>query len=190
MGFRAQMDAILDNLSACDRQTLLFSATQTKSVAQLARVSLRSPVYVSVHENANTSTPEQLKQVLGVTLILNLGTLQTYMVCTHEQKINILYSFLLAHHRSKVLVFMNSCKQVCVKLTVKSEIVQVRFMRVAMRALRCGLTSLALHGALAQTKRVHVYDEFARCAQGVVLFATDVCARGLDFADVDWVVQV
>ncbi len=69
-------------------------------------------------------------------------------------------------------------------------IVQVRFMRLAMRALRCGLTSLALHGALAQTKRVHVYDEFARCAQGVVLFATDVCARGLDFADVDWVVQV
>jgi ATP-dependent RNA helicase DDX10/DBP4 len=63
MGFRAQMDAILDNLSACDRQTLLFSATQTKSVAQLARVSLRSPVYVSVHEHASTSTPAQLKQV-------------------------------------------------------------------------------------------------------------------------------
>ena len=38
MGFEKTMNAILENLpSAEDRQTLLFSATQTRSVKDLAR---------------------------------------------------------------------------------------------------------------------------------------------------------
>ncbi len=46
-----------------DRQTLLFSATQTKNVKDLTRLALRDPVYISVHEHARYSTPEQLSQV-------------------------------------------------------------------------------------------------------------------------------
>lgn len=51
MGFERDMNAILANLPP-HRQTLLFSATQTKSVKDLARLSLNSPCYVSVHEQA------------------------------------------------------------------------------------------------------------------------------------------
>ena len=61
-------------------------------------------------------------------------------------------------------------------------------MRESFRKLRCGLPILALHGGLSQNKRVNVYDEFKK-TQHVALFATDVAARGLDFPNVDWVVQ-
>ena len=62
MGFRDQLNAIIGNLPV-QRQTMLFSATQTKSVRDLARLSLKDPVYVSVHEHAPHSTPEELVQV-------------------------------------------------------------------------------------------------------------------------------
>lgn len=42
MGFAATLDAILSNLPT-ERQTLLFSATQTKSIKTLARLSLSDP---------------------------------------------------------------------------------------------------------------------------------------------------
>ena len=51
MGFADTMNAIIENLPK-KRQTLLFSATQTKSVKDLARLSLKDPEYVWVHERA------------------------------------------------------------------------------------------------------------------------------------------
>ena len=52
MGFKKQINAVVENLPRIGRQTLLFSATQTKSVQDLARLSLSSPVYISVHEHS------------------------------------------------------------------------------------------------------------------------------------------
>lgn len=46
------------------RQTVLFSATQTRNVEDLARVSLKkSPLYVGVDDHRETSTVEGLEQV-------------------------------------------------------------------------------------------------------------------------------
>lgn len=56
------MDSIIENLPK-DRQTLLFSATQTKKVEDLSRVFLRNPVDVMVHENDIQATPDKLDQV-------------------------------------------------------------------------------------------------------------------------------
>ncbi|KAK3082528.1 ATP-dependent RNA helicase dbp4, partial [Teratosphaeriaceae sp. CCFEE 6253] len=42
MGFAKDLDAILEYLPR-DRQTMLFSATQTKKVSDLARLSLNNP---------------------------------------------------------------------------------------------------------------------------------------------------
>ncbi|XP_019384072.1 PREDICTED: probable ATP-dependent RNA helicase DDX10 [Crocodylus porosus] len=160
MGFADTMNAIIENLPK-KRQTLLFSATQTKSVKDLARLSLKDPEYVWVHEKAKFSTP---------------GTLdQNYVVCLLPQKINMLYSFLRSHLNKKSIVFFASCKEV-----------QYLF-RVFCR-LRPGVPILALHGKQQQMKRMEVYNDFVR-KKSAVLFATDIAARGLDFPAVNWVIQ-
>ena len=117
----------------------------------LARLSLSSPVYVSVHENSEFSTPEKLAQ--------------SYIVCPLESKLDLLWSFLKHHRRSKILVFMSSCKQ-------------VRFVNMLFCRMKPGISVLALHGALHQLKRMAVYEDF-RKKQSCVLLATDIAARGL-----------
>src|SRR6218665_3142235 len=67
MGFAKTMNAIIANLPP-ERQTLLFSATQTKSVKDLASLSLKEPIYVSSHEKEINATPDNLTQ--------------SYMVCS------------------------------------------------------------------------------------------------------------
>ncbi|XP_049634599.1 probable ATP-dependent RNA helicase DDX10 [Suncus etruscus] len=160
MGFADTMNAIIENLPK-KRQTLLFSATQTKSVKDLARLSLKNPEYVWVHEKAKYSTPATLEQ--------------NYIVCELQQKISVLYSFLRSHLKKKSIVFFSSCKEV-----------QYLF-RVFCR-LRPGVSILALYGRQQQMRRMEVYNEFVR-KRAAVLFATDIAARGLDFPAVNWVLQ-
>ncbi len=48
------------------RQTVLFSATQTQNVEDLAKISLKkSPIYVGVDDHKAVSTVEGLEQVRG-----------------------------------------------------------------------------------------------------------------------------
>lgn len=52
------------SLSLEKRQTMLFSATQTRKVEDLARISLKKePLYVGVDDNKDTATVEGLEQV-------------------------------------------------------------------------------------------------------------------------------
>jgi ATP-dependent RNA helicase DDX10/DBP4 len=89
MGFQTEMNDIISQLPPPpQRQTLLFSATQTKSVKDLARLSLQDPEYLAVHETAKHVTPKKLAQ--------------HYVVCTLENKVNLLYSFIKTHLKSKV----------------------------------------------------------------------------------------
>ncbi|KAJ8514181.1 hypothetical protein ON010_g18704 [Phytophthora cinnamomi] len=55
--------------------------------------------------------------------------------------------------------------------------------------LQPGIPLCALHGKYKQGKRVEVYYEFLN-KPAAVLFATDIAARGLDFPQVDWVLQL
>ena len=166
MGFRATLDAILENLprggrGGDGRQTLLFSATQTKSVKDLARLNLSDPEYISIHEEASMPTPVKLQQA--------------FVECPSSQKISVLWGFIKTHLKAKVLVFFSTCKQ-------------ARFVSDAFSKLRPGVPLRCLHGHMKQMKRVATYDFFSRTKE-IVLFATDVASRGLDFPDVDWVIQ-
>lgn len=161
MGFQRDVDAIVDYLPK-ERQTMLFSATQTKKVSDLARLSLRDPEYISVHEASATATPKNLQQ--------------NYVLTPLPQKLDTLWSFIQNTKKAKIIVFLSSGKQ-------------VRFVYEAFRHMQPGIPLLHLHGRQKQTARLEITTKFSN-AQHSCLFATDVAARGLDFPAVDWVVQV
>lgn len=161
LGFERTMNAIIENLPS-ERQTLLFSATQTKSVRDLARLSLSDPEYVAVHQHSSSSTPHKLSQ--------------SYILCDLQDKLSVLYSFLRSHTSNKIIIFMSSCKQ-------------VKFVYEVFRRLRPGVPLMTLYGRQKQLKRVAIYDDFCR-KKAAILFCTDIAARGLDFPTVDWVVQL
>ncbi len=161
MGFQTSVDAILEHLPK-ERQTMLFSATQTKKVSDLARLSLKEPEYVAVHEAATAATPTTLEQ--------------HYIIVPLAEKLNTLFSFIRANLKSKIVVFMSSGKQ-------------VRFVYESFRHLQPGIPLLHLHGRQKQTARLDITTKFSQ-SQASCLFATDVVARGLDFPAVDWVIQM
>ncbi len=161
MGFQASVDAIVEHLPK-QRQTMLFSATQTKKVSDLARLSLRDPEYVSVHEAAATATPTTLQQY--------------YVLTPLPEKLDTLYSFIKSNLKSKIIVFMSSGKQ-------------VRFVYESFRHLQPGIPLLHLHGRQKQTARLDITSKFS-ASKNSCIFATDVVARGLDFPAVDWVIQM
>lgn len=162
MGFAKALNAIVAHLPA-NRQTLLFSATQTESITDLARLSLKEPVHISVREeNHDAATPRGLEQ--------------HYIVCELPQKLDTLFSFIKTHLQVKALVFFSTCKQ-------------VRFVFETFCKLHPGISLMHLHGKQKQTKRLEIFQKFTT-AKHAFLFATDIAARGLDFPSVDWVIQV
>ncbi|PGH18418.1 ATP-dependent RNA helicase DBP4 [Helicocarpus griseus UAMH5409] len=161
MGFQSTVDAIVDHLPK-ERQTMLFSATQTKKVSDLARLSLRDPEYIAVHEAASSATPAKLQQ--------------NYVVTPLPDKLDVLWSFIRSSLKSKIMVFFSSGKQ-------------VRFVYESFRHMQPGISLLHLHGRQKQGARVDITKKFS-AAKHACLFATDIAARGLDFPAVDWVIQV
>ncbi|KAI8936314.1 ATP-dependent RNA helicase dbp4, variant 2 [Plenodomus lindquistii] len=161
MGFQHDLDAIIEYLPK-ERQTLLFSATQSKKVSDLARLSLQDPEYVSVHAEDKSATPK--------------GLTQNYILCPLEEKMDTLWSFIQASKKSKILCFFSTAKT-------------VRFVYESFRHMQPGIPLLHIHGRQKQGARLDVTAKFS-AAKHSCLFATDVAARGLDFPAVDFVIQV
>ncbi|GMF60596.1 unnamed protein product [[Candida] boidinii] len=161
LGFKKTLDNIVNNLPN-DRQSLLFSATQTKSVQDLARLSLVNPQYITTSTDKESITPESLEQ--------------SYIVTSLPDKLDVLWSFIKSHLNSKMIVFLSSSKQ-------------VHFIYESFRKLQPGISLMKLHGRQKQKARMETTFKFNQ-AQQCCLFATDIVARGLDFPAIDWVVQV
>lgn len=78
---------------------MLFSATQTTKVSDLARISLRpGPLYINVDSHRDTSTAEGLEQ--------------GYVVCESHHRFLLLFTFLRKNLKKKVIVFFSSCNSV------------------------------------------------------------------------------
>ncbi|KAG5304539.1 ATP-dependent RNA helicase HAS1 [Histoplasma capsulatum G186AR] len=160
VGFEDEMRQIIKILPAEDRQTMLFSATQTTKVEDLARISLRQgPLYINVDHRKEHSTVEGLEQ--------------GYVICDSDKRFLLLFSFLKRNLKKKIIVFFSSCN--CVKY--HAELLNY-----------IDLPVLDLHGKQKQQKRTNTFFEFCNATQGT-LICTDVAARGLDIPAVDWIVQ-
>ncbi|KAF9525281.1 DEAD-domain-containing protein [Crepidotus variabilis] len=165
MGFQKTLTALLNHLPK-SRQTLLFSATQTDSVSDLARLSLKDPVHIGVSSDPTSSSISSMPKQLE----------QHYLLVPLDKKLSVLWSFIKTHLQSKIIVFLSSGKQ-------------VRFVFETFCRMHPGIPLLHLHGKQKQTARLAVYQRFTGTSHSVLL-ATDIAARGLDFPAVDWVLQV
>ena len=160
VGFEDEMRQIVKILPKGDRQTMLFSATQTTKVEDLARISLRpGPLYINVDHQQEHSTVAGLEQ--------------GYVICDSDMRFRLLFTFLKRHPQKKIIVFFSSCN--CVKYY--SELLNY-----------IDLPVLDLHGKQKQQKRTNTFFEFVNAKHGT-LICTDVAARGLDIPAVDWIVQ-
>lgn len=78
---------------------MLFSATQTTKVQDLARISLRpGPLHVDVDKEEATSTVSTLSQ--------------GYVACPSDRRFLLLFTFLKKNLKKKIIVFFSSCNSV------------------------------------------------------------------------------
>ncbi|XP_078698613.1 uncharacterized protein LOC144926050 [Branchiostoma floridae x Branchiostoma belcheri] len=159
VGFEEELKQIV-RLLPKRRQTMLFSATQTRKIEDLARVSLKKePLYVGVDDNKDQATVEGLEQ--------------GYVVCPSEKRFLLLFTFLKKNRKKKIMVFFSSC------MSVKYHYELLNYI---------DLPVMAIHGRQKQTKRTTTFFQFCNSDTGTLL-CTDVAARGLDIPAVDWIVQ-
>lgn len=167
MGFAPQLDAVVKHTPP-ERQTLLFSATFPKAVAELGERYQRAPLRISV-DPAEPSVGDALN---GLSLRGPVD-LRFYRVAVGERSA-ALARWLSAEKPTSTLVFSNTraeCSQIADDLCAQ------------------GWVAASIHGELSQRDRAHVMRLFANesCS---VLVATDVAARGWDITGLSAVVNL
>uniref|UniRef100_A0A8D2KXQ0 RNA helicase n=1 Tax=Varanus komodoensis TaxID=61221 RepID=A0A8D2KXQ0_VARKO len=157
--FEEQMKEII-RLCARHRQTMLFSATMTDEVKDLASVSLKNPVRVFV--NSNTDVAPFLRQEFVRIRPSREGDREA-----------IVAALLTRTFPDHVMLFTQTKKQA-----------HRLHILLGLLGLRVG----ELHGDLSQAQRLEGLRRF-KDEQIDVLVATDVAARGLDIEGVKTVVN-
>ncbi|KAI5074583.1 hypothetical protein GOP47_0010544 [Adiantum capillus-veneris] len=159
IGFEEEMKQIIKLLPK-ERQTVLFSATQTTKVEDLARVSFKkAPLYIGVDDGRAKATVEGLEQ--------------GYCVVPSAKRFLLLFTFLKKNMKKKIMVFFSSCNA-------------VKFHGELLNYI--DIPCMDIHGKQKQQKRSTTYFEFCNAEKGILL-CTDVAARGLDIPAVDWIIQ-
>mmetsp|Transcript_18852 Transcript_18852/g.26539 ORF Transcript_18852/g.26539 Transcript_18852/m.26539 type:complete len:701 (+) Transcript_18852:197-2299(+) len=159
-GFEDDLRAII-KLIPKERQSLLFSATNTKKIDDLARVSInpKNAIYVEVPSETKLATASGLEQ--------------GYVTVPSDKRFLLLFTFLKKNKSKKIMVFFSSCN------SVKFHAELLNYIDVSV---------MDIHGRQKQQKRTTTFFQFCKQKTGTML-CTDVAARGLDIPDVDWIIQ-
>ncbi|NXT56809.1 DDX27 helicase, partial [Pluvianellus socialis] len=152
--FEEQMKEII-RLCSHHRQTMLFSATMTEEVKDLASVSLKNPVRIFV--NSNTDVAPFLRQ--------EFIRIRPNREGDREAIVSALLTRTFPDH---VMLFTQTKKQA-----------HRMHILLGLMGLRVG----ELHGNLSQAQRLEALRRF-KDEQIDILVATDVAARGLDIEGV------
>ena len=161
MGFLEEIKEIVRNMPR-QRQTLLFSATLTSAVEELASLSMRNPARLSADSLGTTP----------MTLTEEIVKIKPQFVAKKEAH---LLSLLSRSFKGKETIVFAKTK------------VQAHRLKIVL-----GLSNIKaceLHGDMTQTQRLAALEDFRSNAETKIMVATDVAARGLDIASVDLVVS-
>ncbi|XP_014769102.1 probable ATP-dependent RNA helicase DDX27 [Octopus bimaculoides] len=158
--FAEQMKEII-RLCSRQRQTMLFSATMTDEVQDLAKVSLDKPIKVFINEN--TDVAFGLRQ--------EFIRIRPTREGDREAIVTALVSRIFCNH---CIIFVQTKKQA---------------HRMHIIFGLCGINVGELHGNLSQAQRLEALKRFKE-ARIDVLLATDLAARGLDIEGVKTVINL
>ena len=161
IGFEEDLRQILKLLPK-QRQTMLFSATQTKKIEDLVRLSIKeeNAIYVDVPSETKLATAAGLEQ--------------GYVTCPSDKRFLLLFTFLKKNYKKKkIMIFFSSCN------SVKFHAELLNYIDIPV---------IDIHGKQKQQRRTTTFFQFCKQSKGV-LCCTDVAARGLDIPEVDWIIQ-
>uniref|UniRef100_A0A0R3RFY3 ATP-dependent RNA helicase DDX27 n=1 Tax=Elaeophora elaphi TaxID=1147741 RepID=A0A0R3RFY3_9BILA len=158
--FADQMKEII-HLCAQNRQTLLFSATMTDQVEELAAVSLKNPVKLFITGNTETA--------------LNLRQEFVRIRESHEIDRECIVAGLITRNFPDHTIIFVKTKKTCRRLHVILGLLGVKVGQ--------------LHSGLTQKQRVEALFLFKK-AELDVLVSTDLAARGLDVEGVKTVINM
>jgi ATP-dependent RNA helicase MSS116 len=204
MGFRPAITKILGFLPEPrdGRQTLLFSATIPKELVQIAPVILGASFEFVDAVASNNVAPTTMTAApshqsgagaraggssAGAPATLQADNpfataamvTQDYYVTSLTDQMAAVYSLLEQERRMnpkthKIIVFFTTARQ-------------TQLYAELFNAL--GIRTLEIHSRQSQGARQRASDEFRECS-GVTMFSSDVTARGMDYPDVTYVLQV
>lgn len=167
MGFDQSLRNIMQFLPK-QRRTGLFSATMTDGLSDLVKAGLRNPVRVVVKvEDVDSHQVRRIPSTLSV----------EYLIKNADEKFETLVNILNNCEEKKSIVYFSTC-------------FGVQFYQKILLKIPFGkkLEFFGLHGKLESKKRPIVLENFGKSESGVLL-CTDIAARGLDFSDVEFVIQ-
>jgi len=164
MGFQKEILKILAYLPP-NRQTLLYSATFTQSVQKMSKIALKKEhTFVDTIEEGEAQTNQHVPQ--------------EYIVCPMESITPSLEAVLNQHIQTqknyKILVFFNTART-------------AGFM--AQLFQKASYNVLEMHSRKNQSFRVRTAATFTS-QTNILMFSSDVSARGVDYPGVTLIVQV
>lgn len=158
MGFRQEIEKVLA-LIPKERQTLLFSATVPEGIRQIAGMALRPHAmqYVDTIGEQDQATLAHVEQ--------------RWAACSMEDQFATIYTLLQQQCQIpnyKIIVFLVTARQ-------------TQHCAEVFAAL--GVPSLEIHSRKSQSARTKTSEQF-RKGSNLVLFSSDVSARGMDYPDI------
>eukprot|EP00927_Polykrikos_kofoidii_P049082 TRINITY_DN43213_c0_g1_i1.p1 TRINITY_DN43213_c0_g1~~TRINITY_DN43213_c0_g1_i1.p1 ORF type:complete len:569 (+),score=87.89 TRINITY_DN43213_c0_g1_i1:50-1756(+) len=167
MGFRPAIETILTQLPPRERrQTLLFSATFPPKLSAVTGFALKKKHQIvdCIGDTAEASNEHVAQQVL---------------VCCFDQLLATVTAVLqdLASRPHKIIVFLPTAREAAL------------FAGLFTSMALAGTEIFEIHSRMSQSARTRVSNGFRDETRGI-LFSSDVSARGMDYPDVTFVLQV
>ncbi|VDM53009.1 unnamed protein product [Angiostrongylus costaricensis] len=179
--FKDQMNELI-RLCAPNRQTLLFSATMTDQIDELASMSLKKPVKIFINEN--TETALKLRQEF---IRIRAG---------RETDREAIVSGLVTRTFQENTIIFVRMKKDCQRMHILLGLLglKVGLMSGIVATLRLNeveeiLQAGQMHSSLSQAQRIEALSKFKR-REIDVLVSTDLASRGLDIEGVQTIINM